>query len=30
MAAKDRLSLPGLTVTTLNRQWLDALKEHHE
>ncbi len=30
MAAKDRLSLPGLTVTTLNRQWLDALKEHHK
>lgn len=28
MAAKGRLALPGLPVTTLNRQWLDAIKEH--
>ena len=30
MAAKDRLSLPALTVTILNRQWLAAIKEHHK
>jgi hypothetical protein len=28
MAAKDRLALPGLTVTALDRRWLEAIKEH--
>lgn len=27
MAAKDRLALPGLTVTALDRRWLEAIKE---
>jgi hypothetical protein len=30
MAVKVRLDLAGLTVTTLNQQWLDAIKEHEK
>ncbi len=30
MAAKGRLALPNLTVTTLNRHWLEAIKEHQK
>ena len=30
MAAKARLALPDLTVTTLNQHWLDAIKEHRQ
>jgi hypothetical protein len=30
MAAKGRLAMPGLTVTTLNRHWLEAIKEHEK
>ncbi len=28
LAAKDRLARPDLTVTALNRHWLEAIKEH--
>ena len=30
MAAKVRLAMPDLTVTTLNRHWLEAIKEHEK
>jgi len=30
MAARKRLALPGLTVTTLNQQWIEAIKEHEK
>lgn len=30
MAARKRLALPGLTVTTLNQQWIEALREHEK
>ncbi len=30
LAAKVRLALPDLTVTTLNQHWLDAIKEHRK
>lgn len=30
LAAKARLPLPDLTVTTLNQHWLDAIKEHRK
>ncbi|MBT4487964.1 MAG: hypothetical protein HOK30_15155 [Rhodospirillaceae bacterium] len=30
MAAKNRLALPNVTVTILNRHWLDAIKEHEK
>jgi hypothetical protein len=30
MAAKKRLALPGLTVTTLNQHWLEAIREHEK
>ena len=30
LAAKARLALPDLTVTTLNQNLLDAIKEHRK